>query len=457
MAGEGPAYVDEDQLYSARIANLLNPPDEPAQAPQAQAAPDPRMAVPADEPPNPVLRTRTAQPQPAQASPASATPVPASVTPNGAATGAPKTWADYVRAGLNRGITASDQSQTALTNLQNQPTAASANADLEQKRAAIAGNPLDPTAQEYKPGIGTRIVRGIDAVRRGGVLGVADPGNVGATPYGAPNRQFGIDTARRAAQVSSLDQQMQENSANEKADTDRLGKIATDQRAQATTALDIGKTATGQQSAEDKTESGKQILDLKQQLADQGGVPKTYEQAVIASKDPSLSPAKQKQYGDAATQMQNTEIKKFQYAARASADPYSDKRQSMIDEATQQVKDLQDKYVYDPDTNTYSDPNSPTRTYSPEEYTDMKNSISTKLDASLSKAKLRPLRVRFDAKDAGAGKGAGQAASPAPSAQTATSIADLQAGQNYKGKDGVLYNYLGGPKTDPKSYKKVAQ
>jgi hypothetical protein len=87
----------------------------------------------------------------------------------------------------------------------------------------------------------------------------------------------------------------------------------------------------------------------------------------------------------------------------------------------------------------------------------MKNSISTKLDKDLAAKKLRPLRVRFDAKDAGAGKGAGQAASPAPSAQTATSIADLQAGQNYKGKDGVLYNYLGGPKTDPKSYKKVAQ
>lgn len=436
MPSDGTAYLSEDDRYGAMLSNLLNPPDEGGQQAQ-QAAPDPRMAVPSGEPPNPVLKTRN--PQVAQAAPT----VPASVTPNGAATGAPKTWADYVRAGLDRGITASDQSQTALTGIQNQPTAESTNAPLEARRSALS-QPLNPNDPEYKPGIGTRIVRGIDAVRRGGVLGAVDPADVGGTRYGAPNTQYQIDTQRRAQQVGSLDQQMKENIDTQKADTDRLGKIATDQRAQATTALDIGKTASAQETAEHND----QLAQVRQQLADQGGTPKTYEQAVIASNDPNLPAPKRAQYAAAAKTIAATEIKKFQYAAKANGDPYDDKRQSMIDDATQKVKDLQDKFTYNSDDNTYSDPNDASaKSYTPQQYTDMKNSISTKLDASLSKAKLRTLRVRFDPKDAGAGKGAGQAASPAQTAPK--SVTDVQQGQVYNG-----YKYLGGNKADQKSWQK---
>lgn len=436
MAGEGPAYVDEDLQHAALIQNLISPPDDP------QAAPDPRTSVPSGEPPNPTLKVR---PQVAQAAPAPAQAVPANVTPNGAEAGAPKTWADYVRAGLNRGMTAADQSQTALTAIQNQPTAESTNAPLEAQRSALA-QPLNPSEKEYRPGIGTRIVRGIDAVRRGGVLGAVDPADVGGKAYGAPNRQFDIDTQRRAAQVGALDTEMSDNLKNQAADTARLKDIATEQRAQGTMALDIGKTASGQETAEHND----QLAQVRQQLADQGGKPKTYEQAVIASKDPDLTAAIRKQYADAADTMASTEIKKFQYAARAAADPYDDKRQALIDNATQQVKDLQDKFQYDPDTNTYSDPNSPTRTYTPEEFTDMKNQVATKLDKDLTSKKLRPLRVRFDAKDAGAGKNLNAPAAPAQTAPK--SVNDVQKGQDYNG-----YTYLGGDKADQKSWKKAGQ
>ena len=51
-------------------------------------------------------------------------------------------------------------------------------APLEAERAKLA-QPIDPNQQQYKPGVGTKIIRGLDAVRRGGVLGAFDPADVG--------------------------------------------------------------------------------------------------------------------------------------------------------------------------------------------------------------------------------------------------------------------------------------
>ena len=67
----------------------------------------------------------------------------------------------------------------------------------------------------------------------------------------------------------------------------------------------------------------------------------------------------------------------------------------------------------------------------------MKNQVATKLDKDLTSRKLRPLRVRFDAKDAGAGKNLNAPAAPAQTAPK--SVNDVQKGQDYNG-----YTYLGG-------------
>ena len=85
-------------------------------------------------------------------------------------------------------------------------------------------------------------------------------------------------------------------------------------------------------------------------------------------------------------------------------------RQSMIDAATEQVKALQDKYQYDPRRNQYVNPNNPNDVLNPSEYTDKKNEISSKLDQQLGQKKMKPLGVRFDPADAGAGKPTGRAA-----------------------------------------------
>jgi hypothetical protein len=95
---------------------------------------------------------------------------------------------------------------------------------------------------------------------------------------------------------------------------------------------------------------------------------------------------------------------------------------------------LNDQYDYDADTNTFFDPNSPTKTFSPREFTDMKNRISTKLDKDLTSKKLRPLGVRFNVKATTPGQQAPQAAAPA--APKAAPTAPAGATHVYKDKAG---------------------
>ena len=445
-------WTSEDENMGSLLKNLLNPPQE---TPPAPAVP-PVASQPATPAPPPPAKPTT----PAAVSTTGNT----SATPTGQ-----KSWADYVRQSNDASMSSLQNASQAANQLQNEPSATSQNAPLEQQRVALA-QPLDPS--KYKPGIGTRIVRGIVGAQKGGLAGVVDPTSAGETAYGAPTRQFGIDQARRTAQAGVIQSQEDRNIANAKADSERLKDIGTEQRAVATGYGSVAKDATAQQNAEQKADYNQQLEDVKKQLADQGGVPKTYEQTVIASHDPSLPPAKQQQYKDAADQMAKQEIKKFSYAAKASADPFDSRRQSMVDSATSQVQELNDKWYYnaaagrfyDSTKNPDIDPNDATVTadqikgaVTPSEFTDMKNKISTKLDADLTRAKLRPLGVRFDVKKTTPG-GAQPAAQPGPTApaapaQTAPkSAAEAQPGQVYKG-----FKYVGGDKTQKSTWQQVSQ
>ncbi|MGA7885241.1 MAG: hypothetical protein WCA44_05815 [Acidobacteriaceae bacterium] len=463
MADDGQ-YQDQDTVMGGLLSRLLNPPPDPdrqiaqnvappspAQAPRSPVptipANDPRFAVPAGEPPNPVLKVRPqVAPSPAVA-PKPATP-PA-VTPSGNGPAAPKSWADYVRQSNDSSLQSLSQAQQAATDLQNEPSATAENAPLEAQRTALA-QPLNPNDPNYRPGIATRIARGFYGARKGGPGGILDPSAVGATPYGAPNSRFTADTARRQAQAGVLQSEEQRNIENEKADSERLRNVGTEQSAVSTGYQDVAKDSTAQQGAEQKAEYNRDLEEVKQQLADQGGVPKTYEQAVIASKiDPD--PAKRTAYAAAADQMAKQDAKKFQYANRAAGgDASDDRRQSLIDAATADVNKL-NTWEYDPDANSgaggFYDPTSPNRVYSPTEFTAMKNQISTKLDAQLTSKKMRPLGVRFNVKDTTPGS-----AQPQAPAQTAPSATTVPQGQAYKG-----YKYLGGDRTDPKNWQKVGQ
>jgi hypothetical protein len=411
-------YRSQDEEMGNMLRNLISPPTDDEDKSYG------------------MLSARQAQPQPAATAPAPApAPPPPAAPVQTSPTGPQKSWADYVRQSNDASMASLAKSQQTADTMQAQPSVAATNAPLEAKRAALStpipyrdpqtgkvmtqatdpatGQTIDPATQ-YKPGIGTRIIRGLEAARKGGIIGALDPAGVGATPYGAPNAQYQRNTADRQGQAAVLKGQEDANIANDKADSERLGKIGTEQRAVATGYKDVASSATNEQNAENKDD----VATLRQQMADQAGRPKTFEEAVILAKtDPD--PERRKQYESAAEEMRQMELRKFTLAQRATAGPNEEKRQPMIDQASADVDKL-NTYQWDADANDgkggFFDPSNTNKIYSAEEFTAMKNKIATKLDADLTKAKLRPLGVRFNVKATTPGGGQQTPAQPAAKA-----------------------------------------
>ena len=344
--------------------------------------------------------------------------VPSTITPTGTAT-------DPNQQGIQR---AGMMAENFASKLQAQPTLAQTLAPIQAKRT-LPPQEFDPNHPEYAPTAGRRIVRGIvgglEGLSEHGIFGALkgalDPASVGATPYSAPTRQFSIAAQRQAAQQGSLDQQATTAEKTFSEDTGRAKDIIT-------SINDIGKNyAAGEtaKSREDiagaRQETARvagQLADIKQQVADfqgQGKTPTSYE-ATVAAAALEKDPARKAALNGAAKTMAATELKKFEYKAAADGGDKSQFRQSMIDAATEEVKTLQDKYTYDPRRNEYVNPNNPNDVLNPNEYTDKKNDISTKLDQQLGQKKMAKLGVRFNAADAGGGKPSGDAARRAAAA-----------------------------------------
>jgi hypothetical protein len=397
-------YMDEALAYGNALSNVLNPPDENLPVKATATAP-------------PGLQ----QPGAAPVQSAPATPsVPATVTRSGndkgATPGQPaqKSWADYVRQANDASLQNLSASSQAADQMRKNPTAANLNAPLEQQRNKLATptpyrdpktGEVVPGAEGYKPNAIQRVARGLAAARTGGLAGVLNPESVGATPYGAPNSRYGTVEANRQAQVASIDQQMKQNADNEKTENTRLKDVGTEERANATGYRDVAVSATGQQNAESREEidaarAGEQNAKAD---AERSKLPTSYESTVVAA-HMETDPARKKALTEAAQEMKSTELKKFTYAQRATggSGPNGDLRQPMIDEATSKIQKLND-YQFDPEANNgnggFYDPTSPKKVYTPQQFTDLKNQISTKLDADLARKKLRPLRVRFNTKD----------------------------------------------------------
>lgn len=198
----------------------------------------------------------------APASPPAAPAVPASVTPTGDPT-TPKpvpSWADLQRTNVTKGMNSLDTGDAALEAMRQQPDLATQTATLEAQRARDAA-PLDPS--NYKPTFGQKLLRGVTAAARGGfttplaLAGVINPKLVGQPGYNDPTRQYTIDTSRRAAEVSSDDQQLTKAAADWKALSDRQKALATDTRSQADSRKGIATEINGQENAENNSPEGK--------------------------------------------------------------------------------------------------------------------------------------------------------------------------------------------------------
>jgi hypothetical protein len=338
----------------------------------------------------------------------------------------------------------SEMAMANAKNLSGQPTEMQTLAPFEKERAGLmspqsAANPNgvpSPMAPQYRPTGWQRFGRGLRAVGMGvaehgiagGLLGGLDPAAVGATPYGAPNRAFSTAQAQNTQAQTRVGSQEATAERAFTADTARAKDVIT-------SINDIGRNAAAGQNAAARTETAAaradtarvagQLADIKQQVADyqgQGKTPTTFE-ATSAAWALEKDPAKKAALKAALDYDRETEIRKFQYKPE-DGEAHSAFRQSMIDSATEQIKALQDKYTYNAKRNQYVNPNNPNDVLNPSEYTDKKNEIASKLDQQLGQKKMKPLRVRFDPADAGAGKPTGraaqQSAATAPAAAPAT-------------------------------------
>jgi len=323
MAGDGPNYVSDDQRIGQLLGNLLNPPDDRREQMEASIAPAAPTPSPQPQPsvgPRPAAAAlaQTQAPATTPAAPAVKPAVPSGVTPSASATSpAPidknqgNNWATdgYLKAktpyydqAQQGALDALGRSTAAANKFQDQPTATDANAPLEARKAALAAripyldpntgkvlqSAVDPVTGKiidpeklYKPGIGTKIERALF------------PKRMGNAPINAPNANYQAAEAARQGQAGVLEQQEQRNIANEKADSERLGKIGTEQRAVATGYQDVAKSATAQQNADesaatrrDNSPEGQAAItqgqfDTRARLADQifgpgrGGVNRT--------------------------------------------------------------------------------------------------------------------------------------------------------------------------------------
>jgi len=248
---------------------------------------------------------------------------------------------------------------------------------------------------------------------RGGLLGGLDPQAVGAAGYSAPTRQFSVAAQQQQAQQAALDKQQAVTTEAYKEDTGRAKDVIT-------SINDIGKNYAAGETAESRVDvaqarkesadAQKQIADLRdevQQWTETGKMPTT-EVGLISAAELEKDPVKK-----AALQKGLDEYKALERArirAAAGNPEAGTLRQSMIDNATEQIKALQDKYIYNPRTNQYVNPDQPSDVLSPNEYTDKKNEISAKLDQQLGQKKMKALGVRFNPADAGANKPSGRAA-----------------------------------------------
>lgn len=200
---------------------------------------------------------------------------------------------------------------------------------------------LDP---KYKPTAWQKIQRGLANLQQGGIVGAIAPGASGLTPYNAPNSQFDRERATAQAQVANDDQQLAQTNTRYKQLTDKRKAQAALLKDQTGELNATGKNASEQLGAMNRDEATQARAE-----AAANKIPKTYEELVAASNDPTLPAEKRQGYATAAKQIEQTEVKKFQYnpemAGRAAdraqdkADKAAEKAQTNEADANAMVED----------------------------------------------------------------------------------------------------------------------
>lgn len=211
--------VHPEALLAARRAQAMRDPTAPTIAPTAA----PR-AVPAAAPkPAPALSAGMGAASPVSPARSNASrTVPASVSPSGNT--------DYYNSGMSGALATAARERQMAEGYGSQPDATQTIAPLEQERSKLAAptplyGPDGKMLQQYRPGIGRRILRGVGAFAIGGVPAALDPQAFHLSPYGAPNARYGTAEENREAQLNAVGQQIKDDEATTKDDTDRMKAI----------------------------------------------------------------------------------------------------------------------------------------------------------------------------------------------------------------------------------------
>lgn len=235
---------------------------------QNQAPPNPakqvedsRTAVPDGEPPNPTLKQRpTAQPQAQQRPAAPQQPVPDTVgsptspavapSGNGAPQGSPD-WQGMAGHAVQGQLDIADEARRVYASQPEAPDTTGIDTRIEAESIPTNPRDVDPVTGKplYKPSFKDRLERGVAAFGKGGIPGVLNPGAAGATPYGAPNKDFQEDEQLRQGMLANDQQKKTDTLARFKALTDAATGRAKNLQ---TVGKDYGEAATSANTAQER-------------------------------------------------------------------------------------------------------------------------------------------------------------------------------------------------------------
>jgi hypothetical protein len=483
-------YVTDDQKVAAMLGPSFNPPDQATnsgvisgQQPSAQgvsqppdggyvrstATPPPTPSSTQSSPPQVAPALKAAMPAVPAGNPSSAMlnyrdalraslqrrqPPPHAVsaysdpTSNGVT---PMTLKEYAQAGLGgqwRNAGLAEQADNDLTNM---PDEATVEAPLQAQRAQLA-QPIDPSQKQYRPSVANRIWRGIDAVRRGGVLGAFDPADTGAKGYGDPNRKYDSDTALQAQKVAAVDQELSQAAQRYKAAVERSKLLATERRADAATYKGLSSGATEEETEENN--AGRDAETVRHNKVTETNTASN-DQSLAASRAATQKTEQQRTAIEGGKLSLDQKRFEFEQALKAVGGEGNDTiRQPIIDDATAAVQKYKDGFEFNPDTGNY---NGGGKTVSAAEYIDGMNKISADLDKQLATKKQPPLSLRWKVGPNGQeipvqGRQASQQVIPAAGAPPAAPptaaptqqpkrqpIKTAQSGQQIAADDKVMY------------------
>ena len=286
--GTGSIFVLPEEETSAMLQGIISPAD--AQSLVGSPPPTPAQSGPGETTPvDKIPRSQGAPQMPASIADADSTP-PSIRRPvdQGAQMATDlSSIPGYVPRSVRMAPTAADTLAAVGTAPQYDQAGAT---KLEQK---IAGettplNPYDPAHPEYRPGVGTRILRGIAGYFNGGIGGAL------SADYGAPTAKYRAADASRQADLASDQAEL----GNMRMDYDDTIKGYTQNREYAKDAAALQRNDELDDARQQNADTRAKLADVQQQLADakNPGAAQQARAQAVQKFGGSLSPGDQQTY-----------------------------------------------------------------------------------------------------------------------------------------------------------------